>query len=140
MAQSKPELSALSCPICGDKVAAAQIEAHLRQRHQIFQFRGERRSPNDTINHLLSLLLKSPDRDAWQMLQAIAREQHGTAADRFLSTSVCVALSRVDGSKREAAFASYAGSILGGEVVGFATALATDKELLAQQLALYLAT
>src|SRR5262245_27272883 len=100
MAQPKQELS---CPVCGDRVSSGQIETHLRQRHQIYQFRGERRSPNDTINHLLSLILRAPDREAWQVLQSIAREQHGNSADRFLSASICAALARVDGSKRDAA-------------------------------------
>ncbi len=140
MAQPRRETAAMACPVCGERVAAGQVEAHLRQKHQIFQFRGERRSPADTIAHLLSLVCKPPsDREAWQTLYAVAREQHGPGADRFLAASVAAALERVPAEQRDAAMLAFAGSILGGDVASFVAALAAEKSPPAQLLTLNLA-
>jgi hypothetical protein len=139
MAQ-KQESTAMACPVCGQGLASNQVELHLRQRHQIFQFRGERRSLNDTLAHLLGLVLKpTPDREAWQTLQAIAREQHNTRGDAFLAASLASNLGRLDAAKREASLISLAGSMLGSGVNGVMSALAAEKESTARLLALTLA-
>ncbi len=140
MAQPKQETSAMACPVCGERVAAGQVESHLRQRHQIFQFRGERRSPSDTLSHLLGLVCKSPpDREAWNVLYAIAREQQGAGADRFLAASLAAALARVPQERRESTMTAIAGSMFGSDITSLVAALAADQDPLAQQLALSLA-
>jgi hypothetical protein len=128
------------CPVCGERLAANQVETHLRQRHQIFQFRGERRSPSDTLTHLLSLICKSPpDREAWNTLYAIVREQHGSGADRFLAASLAAVLARVPPERRESTISTIASSMFGGDITSLVGALAGDADPLAQQFALSLA-
>src|SRR5687768_6171030 len=109
MAQVRADNTPMTCPVCGGRVAANQVEAHLRQKHQIFQFRGERRSATDTVSHLLGLVCKPPgDREAWQTLQAVCSEQHGASADRFLAASLLALLARLEGAKREPAVQALA--------------------------------
>ena len=128
------------CPVCGESLVASQVETHLRQRHQIYQFRGERRSPADTVTHLLTLVCKSPgDRDAWQTLQAILREQHGSGADRCLAASLAATLARIPADRREQAMIALGGSMLGTDVTSAVAAIAAEKDPLAQQLAIALA-
>src|SRR5437016_5596065 len=104
------------CPECGEGVGADGLEAHLRRRHHVYQFRGQRRSFNDTIAALLQALCAPPgDAEAWRLLESVAREQYGPRADHFLSASLTAALSRVEADRRGPALDAAALAILAGQ-------------------------
>ena len=61
-------------------MAAGAYEAHLRQIHRLYFFRGVRHSYNDVFILLLNLLTgPKPDAEAWRALSVVAREDHGPA-------------------------------------------------------------
>ena len=76
----------LVCPECAAPLAAGAYEAHLRQAHRLYFFRGVRRPYNDALALLLNLLAgPEPDAEAWLTLSAIARDDHGPRAAPFLA-------------------------------------------------------
>jgi hypothetical protein len=129
-----------ACPECGAPLGAEPLETHLRQRHRIYQFRGQRRSFNDTIATLLRAVCSPPaDREAWLMLESIAREQHGPRADNFLATAVTATLERIEPERRGPALTAAAAAMLAGRNgAGLLLTLAGGTGL-ARQLALLLA-
>src|SRR5579885_2284644 len=96
-AAAAPPEALLLCPDCRAAFAPGQLDAHLRQFHQVYQFRGVRRSFNDTFAALLdALVLDPPDAEAWRLLSAIANENHGPRADIFLALTLNQLLTRVE--------------------------------------------
>src|SRR5437763_16746963 len=88
VAMSRPwqDGSPQMCPECGEDVGSVALETHLRQRHHLYQFRGQRRSFNDTLAFLLQTLCTTPgDPEAWQLLASFVREHHGTRAVLLLA-------------------------------------------------------
>jgi hypothetical protein len=131
----------VGCPECGAILPRAQLAAHLRQAHRVYQFAGERRSLEDTLIALLiSLCSPRPDPEAWATLEAIAREQYPGRAEAFLATSVSRALGRVSTPSRNAVLAAVADRMAGGPAgPGLLPHLAGDTDLTARHLALLLA-
>jgi hypothetical protein len=127
----------LVCPECRTSFRPGVFEAHLRQVHRIYQFRGVRRSFNDTFAALLdALLLSPPDEEAWRMLSAIAVEEHGSRADYFLALTLGQLLERV-GPDRQTATIHALGALIGCDgAAGLAGVLASGPEIPARQLAL----
>jgi hypothetical protein len=123
------------CPECGTPVA--DVESHLRLAHQVYEFRGARRSYNDTVAHLLGLLVGGRhDPEAWETLAAMAHEDHGGRADYFLASLLSQSLARLD-EKRRAAVAESLGQLLAAAgAVHLAAVLAADAEIAARHLAL----
>src|SRR6266852_3579177 len=108
MSRTRQDNPSPVCPECGEQLAGG-LETHLRHKHQIYQFRGQRRSFNDTVVALLYAVCAPPaDREAWQMLEAIAREQHGNRADHFLAAAVTAKLNRVEAERRGPALTAAA--------------------------------
>jgi hypothetical protein len=135
-AAAAPE-ALLVCPECRAALRPAVFEAHLRQVHRIYQFRGVRRSYNDTFAALLGALVADrPDAEAWRTLSAIAAENHGPRADIFLAMTLGQLLTRVDAERLDAVIDSLGALIGASEATGLAVALASDAEILARQLAL----
>jgi hypothetical protein len=132
-----PEVQ-LVCPECHTSFRPGAFETHLRQVHRIFQFRGVRRSFNDTFAALLDALVRDrPDEEAWRTLSAIAVENHGARADNFLAMTLGQLLTRVDLPRRTAEIESL-GAIIGKSgSSGLALTLASDAEILARHLALF---
>jgi hypothetical protein len=132
-----PPEALLVCPECRTSLLPAAFETHLRQIHRIYQFRGVRRSFNDTFAALLdALIAEQPDAEAWRTLAAIAAEDYGPRADAFLTGTLGQLLNRVADERREAVLDSL-GAIIGrGGATGLAVTLADDAEPLARQLAL----
>ena len=127
----------LVCPECRSPFRPSAFEAHLRQAHHIYQFRGIRRSFNDTFAALLDALIRErPDAEAWSTLSAIAVENHGSRADIFLAMTLGQLLTRVRPEQRPAAIHSLGALIGRGGAAGLALTLASDAEILARQLAL----
>jgi hypothetical protein len=123
------------CPECG--AAVSGLAAHLRQAHHVFEFRGTRRSYNDTVAYLLSLLLAGRhDPEAWDTLDAMAREEHGERADHFLATLLAQALARLDDDKRVPVAESIGQLLAAAGAVRLTAVLASDAEPVARHLAL----
>ncbi|HMF13240.1 MAG TPA: hypothetical protein VKE94_13075, partial [Gemmataceae bacterium] len=98
-----PPEALLVCPECLTSLRPTAFETHLRQVHRIYQFRGVRRSFNDTFAALLdALVAERSDADAWRTLEAIARENHGPRAEAFLASALGQLLSRVAAERRTA--------------------------------------
>ena len=115
MSRPRQEPPPLVCPECGAALGADPLETHLRRRHHIYQFRGQRRSFNDTVAALLQAVCTPPaDREAYSMLEAIAREQHGPRADHFLAAAVTATLERVEPEQRGSALTAAAAAMLTG--------------------------
>jgi hypothetical protein len=132
--------ASVGCPECGAILPRAQLAAHLRQAHRVYQFAGERRSLEDTLIALLvSLCSPRPDPEAWATLEAIAREQYPGRAEAFLASSVSRALGRVSTPSRNAVLAAVADRMAAGPAgPGLLPHLASDTDLTARHLALLL--
>jgi hypothetical protein len=127
----------LVCPECRGSFRPGAFETHLRQAHRIYQFRGVRRSFNDTFAALLdALLLDRPDPEAWHALSALAVENHGPRADNFLAATLGQLLTRAAAERRADAIASLGALIGSSGAVSLAVMLASDAEILARRLAL----
>ncbi len=136
LAAGPPE-ALLVCPECRATFPPAAFETHLRQVHRIYQFRGVRRSFNDTFAALLeALLADQPDVEAWHTLTAIATENQGTRADVFLATTLAQLLPRIAAERRGGVIHSLGRIVAQTGAPSLAVRLASDAELLARQLAL----
>src|SRR5579875_1242338 len=135
-ATAAPEVL-LVCPECRTSFLPSVFETHLRQVHRIYQFRGVRRSFNDTFAVLLDALLADPpDAEAWRTLSAIAIENHGSRAPIFLARTLGQLLTRV-APERRAAIIDALGVLIGRQgATDLVLTLASDAEILARQLAL----
>jgi hypothetical protein len=132
-----PPEALLVCPECRDSVPPSDFESHLRQAHQIYQFRGVRRSFNDTFAALLDALLhEHPDAEAWRTLSAIAVENQGPRADVFLALTLGQLLKRVEADRLPAVIVTLGTMIGRSGATGLTLTLASNAELLARQLAL----
>src|SRR5262245_56746673 len=142
IAMSRPQQdSPAVCPECGQDVGDVPLETHLRQRHHIYQFRGQRRSFNDTLAFLLQTVCTPPaDAEAWRLLEAIGRESYGPRADNFATASVAATLSRLEPARRGLALSAAAAAIgAAPNGAGLVVPLATAADPAGRQLALALA-
>ncbi|HWG42995.1 MAG TPA: hypothetical protein VN688_09430 [Gemmataceae bacterium] len=132
-----PPEALLVCPECRLPLPSATFETHLRQVHRIYQFRGVRRSFNDTFAALLdAFVIVPPDAEAWRTLAAIASENQGPRAEVFLATTLAQLLLRVSTDRRTAVVEAL-GTIIGRSgATSLAVMLASDAETLAHQLSL----
>jgi hypothetical protein len=132
-----PPEALVVCPECRVSLRPSLFETHLRQVHRIYQFRGVRRSFNDTFATLLdALVVDRPDAEAWHMLSALANEDHGARADVFLARTLGQLLTRI-APERRAVTIDALGVIVGRTAASsLALTLASDAELLARHLAL----
>src|SRR5262249_32002574 len=136
-APAVPPEALVVCPECRRSLLPFAFEAHLRQAHRIYQFRGVRRSFNDTFATLLDALTgERADAEAWRTLAAIAIESQGARADFFLATTLGQLLQRVPPERRGAVIDNL-GELLGASgATGLALTLASDAEILARHLSL----
>jgi hypothetical protein len=73
------------CSECAASVRSKDIETHLRRVHQIFEFRGVRRSFEATRELLLRAVCATPpDMKAWHQLRGVVEDRYPEAADRHL--------------------------------------------------------
>jgi hypothetical protein len=133
-AAAEPEVRFL-CPEC--QAPAADLEAHLRQAHHIYLFRGSQRSFQETLALLLGLVLAPrPDPEAWDTLATIAREEHGARAEFFLASLLGQSLGRLNAERRAQAIAGLGPAIAKTGAARLIAVLASDAELPSQHLAL----
>jgi hypothetical protein len=130
----------VACPECSAPVPHSRLATHLRQIHHIHQFRGVQRSLAETLATLLPLVCSpQPDHEAWEALEAIAREEHGPGADVFLATHVSLTLAALPETVRDEALAAVADLLAVSESgPNLALLLATSSERVARHLALLL--
>jgi hypothetical protein len=123
------------CPEC--QAPCASIELHLRQAHRIYQFRGTRRSLNDTLGVLLTLLLQArPDPEAWDVLAGIARDDHKERGDFYLASLLGEGLERLEPPKRAAAEAGLGQTLAASRAVRLIAVLASDDADASRRVAL----
>ncbi len=136
-AAAVPPEALLVCPECRAVLESGAFDTHLRQVHGIYQFRGVRRSFNDTFAALLdALVLDRPDAEAWRTLSAIAVENNGRRADIFLARTLGQLLTRVVAERLTDTIEALGALIGRGEATGLALTLASDEEILARRLSL----
>ncbi len=139
LARPAPAGKQLVCPECRATVGAAAYETHLRTAHHQHVFRGARRSYTETLALLLNLLTESPpDAEAWAVLAALMRDEHGARAGTVLAALVGALLSRVVGDRRSAAVDGLAELIARGPHAALTAALAAADEVAGRRLALAL--
>jgi hypothetical protein len=102
----------VACSECGAAVPRAQLAAHLRQKHRIYQVGGVRRSLNETLAVLLAALCSPhPLAGSWAQLAEIVREEQGPRADAFLAAAVGQALTRLPDRQRGEALSAVADAL-----------------------------
>ncbi|HZY84359.1 MAG TPA: hypothetical protein VFE78_05985, partial [Gemmataceae bacterium] len=125
------------CPECQAVVPADALESHLRTVHRIYEFRGVRRTYNETLAVLLNALIGArPDPVAWRTLDAIAREEHGARADFFLAATLGRLLARIAPERRPTLVDSLSRLLAAHGTAHLAAALASDNEPAARLLSL----
>ena len=73
------------CSECRSEVQARDLELHLRRAHQIFEFRGVRKTYAETREAVLrAVCTPPPDLAAWRSLLSLAEDKHPHEADRFV--------------------------------------------------------
>ena len=133
---SAPPEALIVCSICRQALAVSAFEEHLRQAHQLFTFRGVRRSLPDTLEAILDdLITPQPSADAWHALVWLARGEHLERADDFLAGLIATSLARQPEARRGALIKALAPVIAPGQA-GLLGGLARHPELAARQLAL----
>lgn len=89
------------CSECGAQVRAVDLEAHLRRLHNIFEFRGVRRTYNESRDFLLTCVCGTrPDVPAWRALVGMAQDRYGAEAEERLTTWLCRTIKGWDRSER----------------------------------------
>jgi hypothetical protein len=75
----------MHCTECAATVRLKDIETHLRRAHSIYEFRGVRRSYEETRGVLLRAVCTAPtDLKAWQQLRETVADRDPKGADRTL--------------------------------------------------------
>ncbi|MBX9680434.1 MAG: hypothetical protein K2X38_16875 [Gemmataceae bacterium] len=105
----------IPCPECAARVPAGEFETHLRQAHQVFQFRGVRRSYAATREAMLdalfdALFASSFDPNLWRQAESLAVDRHGEQADRRFATWLCLRLKRLPRPDRPTVMPQVAGA------------------------------
>jgi hypothetical protein len=131
----------VACPRCNVPVSQDQLEAHLRQMHLIYQFRGVQGSLPDTLGALLAAVCcAAPDYLAWQTLETLVREEYGLQAERFLTDQLGEALHKLPEATRQEVLPVVAEVIAGSDTAArLALYLAKAPRLAARRLGLALA-
>jgi hypothetical protein len=128
------------CSECGSRVKQADHDLHLRRAHRIYEFRGKRRSLQQTLHALLeALCTDSPDFEAWGPLRVIAREEHGDKADVMLASWLTRRIHGLEETDREPVAAAVAEAIAaGGGEAGLVPTLASPNMVVPLQPAAWL--
>jgi hypothetical protein len=134
-------VSVETCPECGAVLPPEQLDAHLRGEHRLYRFGGALAPVAAALAAALAALGRpDPDPDAYRVLEAIARDEHGRSAANFLASSLGARLTSVEGSRRAAVCDTLARLIAarpGGAAVAWY--LAAEPAPAPRQLALALA-
>jgi hypothetical protein len=105
----------VACRECGERMPGAQLEAHLRRAHRVFQFREVRRSLQEALAFLLeAVYAASPDHEAWAALDAITAEEYQARADAVLASWLAQKLYGLPGEQRQQAAESAAEVVTAG--------------------------
>ncbi|MBI2806903.1 MAG: hypothetical protein HYX68_18135 [Planctomycetes bacterium] len=104
------------CTECKANVRAKDIELHLRRAHQVFQFRGARKTYVETRETILKTICSPPaDVAAWRSLESLVADRHPQDTDRYLIGWLYQHLK--DGEDRAEAVAGFAETVVGARAV-----------------------
>jgi hypothetical protein len=136
----------VTCPECAAPVRHGDIETHLRRAHEVYEFRGVRRSFEATRDVLVRAVCSTPpDARAWQSLRGLAADLHPQGAERQLVAWLYQYLRGLDSNQRGTAVVGLAEAMAAGggaeEILPIllAPAKSTGFEQLGRRLALELA-
>ncbi|MSQ95493.1 MAG: hypothetical protein EXR98_13170 [Gemmataceae bacterium] len=106
------------CTECQANVRTRDLELHLRRAHQVFQFRGARKTYVEMRGTILKAICTPPaDMAAWKSLQSLAADRHAEDTDRYLVGWIYHFLKDVDVEARGAAIAALAEVLVAAEAV-----------------------
>ncbi len=106
----------IACVECKAEVQSKDLERHLRQAHQIFQFRGERGSYQEVRAAMVKAVCSPPgDTAAWISLAALAADKYPGEAERYLVVWLYQFIKDAEGETRELAFGALAETIAATE-------------------------
>jgi hypothetical protein len=128
----------VACPECDSAVPQEDLDEHLRHSHRVYQFRGVRRPLQETIAALLAAVCDpKPDFQAWESLEALARDEYGTQAEAILAAGLEDTLRAIKVPSRGELLSAVA-EVLGASTLGaaLATRLASSSRSAARHLAL----
>ena len=106
-----------TCSECGAVLAPEQLDAHLRDQHQLYRFRGNLAAAGAMLPAVVAALARG-EIDAYPLLELLARDQHGRRAGAFLATSLGAAIASADGPQRAALCDALAGVLAGRHGAG----------------------
>ncbi len=135
------------CPDCQASVKSRDLELHMRRAHEVFQFRGTRRTYIDTRDAILKAVCTSPtDLAAWKSLQSLAADKHPQDTNRYLVVWLYQFIKDVDAELRGPALTALADVLVSSESAASLLPLFVGPsknaswELLGQRLGLELCT
>ena len=134
--------SSVECSECSAAIPGDQIESHLRRVHGIYQFRGVRQPPPEMSARLFAAVCAAtPDHEAWEAIESLARDEYGAQADRILAAGISRTLQEVKSERRADALRAAA-EVMAASDSGprLTLLLAKSAEPIARQLALILTT
>lgn len=106
------------CTECRANVRTRDLELHLRRAHQVFQFRGVRKTYVETRGVILKAIGTPPaDLAAWKSLQSLAVDRHPQDTDRYVVGWIYQFLKDVDVEQRGAVIAALAEVAVAAEAV-----------------------
>ncbi len=106
------------CTECDANVRSRDLELHLRRAHQVFQFRGVRKTYVETRSAILKAVCTTPtDLAAWKGLQGLAVDRHPQETDRYTVGWIYQFLKEVDVESRGDAVAALAEVVVAADAV-----------------------
>ncbi len=106
------------CTDCKAQVQARDLELHLRRAHQIFQFRGTRKTYADIREAMLRAICSPPpDLSAWKSLLALAEDKHPKEGDRYVVAWLYQYVKEVDAEQRNSVITALAEVIVAADAL-----------------------
>jgi hypothetical protein len=106
------------CSECQAEVQVRDLEFHLRRAHQVYQFRGERKTYAETREAILqAVCTPPPDPAAWKSLQGLAEDKHPQETDRYLVSWLYQFIKDVDAGQRSRVITALAEVLIAAQAV-----------------------
>src|SRR5207245_2525729 len=105
----------VACPECSEKVPTDELSGHLRHRHRLYEFGGQRGDFQDTFMTILQALCR-PDADAstWRALAELVHDEQGDKTWPVLGAALGTMLGTLDEARREETALTMAQAIAAG--------------------------
>ncbi len=106
----------VTCAECHAEIRSKDLERHLRQAHQLFQFRGKPGSYQEVRSAMVRVICTPPgDTAAWVSLVSLAEEKHPGEVERYLVVWLYQFIKEADGEAREPTFGALAETLVGAD-------------------------